>query len=141
VQTNPYAPPSAPPLKDLGEASEVPRQLIVALVSLAAMFLIGALHLLSILGYRGGHWRIAAIIAIGRGCVGALWIYGLYRRQNWLRWLTTIASLVSVAALPWALPRLSGNGRIITIVEITLMLATAILLSVGRTRRWFTERP
>jgi hypothetical protein len=141
MTANHYAPPKEKLVTEepsWRNSEAAPKQLLIALWLLGAVLFGGALNLMILLGRPTSRWGLAVTLAAIRAGVGVLWVYGLYRRKNWLRWLTVTWAFLSVVAQPFLFPRVATPAeRIITLSEVAVMSCVAILLVTGEGRRWF----
>jgi hypothetical protein len=69
-----------------------------------------------------------------------LWLYGLYRRLNWLRWLTVGGALIGILYLPWAWRLLQNQGYLpLRLLKYVLFDAGALLLCLPQANRWYVR--
>jgi hypothetical protein len=86
---------------------------------------------------------VAVVVADGASAIGevlfilfmagfwSLWILGLWRRQNWLRWLTIICNIYALLYISLHLPtlaRLDAQGIISYLQIPVLVIATALFV-------------
>jgi hypothetical protein len=72
--------------------------------------------------------------------LGALCLYGLYWRQNWLRWLVVAYTAIQVVAIPLALPRIHDAAHLmLTCAIVILGVAASVLLCMPKARRWYAS--
>jgi hypothetical protein len=87
---------------------------------------------------RPGEALIWLAVLVG---VCAAWVYGLYRRKNWLRWFTILSFAVGIANTPWALDVLHDPRQIAMYwVQCFTALPAAVLLCLPTAARWFMRR-
>jgi hypothetical protein len=72
--------------------------------------------------------------------LGALWVYGLWRGRNWLRWVTIAYGVGNVLAVPRALTLFHGPALPIFLIEVALTTATAALLLLPPATTWYRSR-
>ena len=117
----------------------MPRLVQVALGLLALDF---ALALVKFAMYRAAHGKPTSVLAmLVAGFILFLWVLGLARRLNWLRWMTIIGALAGVLFVPRAFASLNDSRQIgIQIVSYALVDAAAVLLCLKPARLWFASR-
>jgi hypothetical protein len=72
--------------------------------------------------------------------LGALCLYGLYRRQNWLRWLIVAYTALQVVAIPVALPRIHDAAHLVLTCAVVIVgVAASVLLCLPKARRWYAS--
>jgi predicted MFS family arabinose efflux permease len=70
--------------------------------------------------------------------VSALFLYGLYRRQNWLRWILVAYTALQVIAIPMALPGIHDAAQLmLTCARVILGVAASVLLCLPKSRQWY----
>ena len=71
--------------------------------------------------------------------VSALFIYGLYRRQNWLRWITVAYTALQLLAMPVVLPKIHDAAQLVlSCAAIILGVAASVLLCWPKARKWYS---
>jgi hypothetical protein len=79
-------------------------------------------------------------VAIAITAFFGLWVLGLYRRLNWLRWVTVGCAVIGLLSLPF-----TGSMALATvplsllIVKYSLFDMGALLLCLPQARAWFDE--
>ena len=70
--------------------------------------------------------------------VCALFLYGLYRRLNWLRWITIAYTAFQVLAMLVVFPRIHDAAQLVlSCASIILGLAASVLLCLPKARQWY----
>jgi hypothetical protein len=70
--------------------------------------------------------------------LSALFLYGLYRRQNWLRWMTVAYTALQVLAMPVVLPKIHDAAQLVlSCTAIILGVAASVLLCLPKARQWY----
>jgi hypothetical protein len=70
----------------------------------------------------------------------ALWIYGLYRGKNWIRWITVLFFVIHFAVTPWALAIFHDTRQVAMYwLQCLSGVLAAILLCMPIARQWFTS--
>jgi len=124
--------------RSIDQSSQLPRQVAIAL------WLIGADYVLQIIvisrGNLSGPDGFFTVLLLG--VISALWLRGLYRRLNWLRWLTVVSAIVGIAYLPRVWGLIQRRGSIpIQLLKYALFDSGALLLCLPQARRWYTHKP
>jgi hypothetical protein len=143
---NPYAPPSSAVADIDGMTSEarhrserMPGVVIAALLLFGAGFAVGVVRVILMnLGRGPGHviFGIAFVTV-----VGSLWIYGLYSRRNWVRWLTIVWTGIGTLVTLWATPQISDPRQVpMNSIQIVATSATIVLLCLPSAGRWYGRR-
>jgi UDP-N-acetylmuramyl pentapeptide phosphotransferase/UDP-N-acetylglucosamine-1-phosphate transferase len=70
----------------------------------------------------------------------AFWLYGLWRRLNWLRWVTVFLGTTGCLLASRSLARLHDPTQIaLYLVQFAVTAPTVILLVLPPARRWYTR--
>jgi hypothetical protein len=70
--------------------------------------------------------------------VSALFLYGLYQRQNWLRWILVAYTALQVMAIPVTLPRIHDAAELVlACARVILGVAASVLLCLPKPRQWY----
>jgi hypothetical protein len=115
----------------------IPGQVQLVLSLVAAGFLVGFVRAALMKDWSR---PVPAVVGLAiLAAVSTLWMYGLCRRVNWLRWLTvTFFALIFLAA-PWVSANIHNAIQIsIYWVQFLIGVAVVILLCMPVTRQWFT---
>jgi hypothetical protein len=113
-----------------------PWQVALALWLIAADFTLAIVQLLSS-ALTGLPLLIAVVLM---AVLYALWLLGLYRRTNWLRWLTIAGALLGILSLPWTWNLIRNQGNLpLYLVKYVLFDAGAILLCMPQAHGWYTK--
>ena len=117
-------------------AKRPPPQEILALSLIAADFTLAILQVPT---------RVAAgsallVILVAMVALYTLWLVGLYRRINWLRWLTVAGALIGILSLPWSWQFIKNQSNVpLYILKYVLFDAGAILLCLPQAHAWYTR--
>ncbi len=135
---NPYAPPNAP--LDDKHRSAPPRPVVIALSLLGAEF--GLALIRSILMKDWSRPVLAALGVLLLAVVCLLWWYGLWRRRNWVCWITVVGGLSGIALSPLSVARLSDPvQRRLYWLQLALTLPVIIMLVLPAARQWYRQNP
>ena len=110
-----------------------------------ALFLLGVQSFLVLLNKAlQTDWLYLPQAQVKTACfavVSALFLYGLYRRQNWLRWMIVAYTALQVVAIPVALPRIHDAAHLVlTCAGVILGVAASVLLCLPNARQWYASR-
>jgi hypothetical protein len=109
-----------------------------------ALSLIGADYVLRIIvlsrsGDVSGPGGFISVLL--QGVITAMWWTGLYRRLNWLRWLTVASAILGIALLPWVWGMIHRQQNIaIQMLKYALFDSGALLLCLPQASRWYTHK-
>ena len=113
-----------------------PWQVALALSLIAADFVLGLVQLLTGTLTGSPLVMVLSLMAVLYG----LWLRGLYRRINWLRWLTVAAAAVGILSLPWTWGLIWQQGNVpLYLLKYVLFDAGAILLCMPQAHAWYTR--
>jgi len=114
----------------------IPDQVLVALSLLGTQYLIGVIG--RALRMDWNHLQQAQVTVACYTLVCALWIYGLYRRQNWLRWVTVVYFALHVVLIPVWLNRIHDAAQVALYwAEMILGAPATVLLCLPKARLWY----
>jgi hypothetical protein len=116
----------------------LPWQVALALSLLAADFALGLVQLFT--GALTGLTLLVVLLLAA--LLYALWLWGLYRRINWLRWLTVAGATVGILSLSWTWGLIRHQGNVpLYVLKYVLFDAGAILLCMPQAHAWYTRSP
>ena len=119
----------------LRETTKLPPQVTAALVLIATDFLLSVL--LTLKAKIAEPFTTLLFASALLAALYLLWLLGLYRRQNWLRWVTVGGAAVGLLYLPWAWGILKTQDFIpVRLLKYVLFDAGAILLCLPQANRW-----
>jgi hypothetical protein len=72
--------------------------------------------------------------------LGVLWVYGLWRRRNWVRWITIAYGVGNILAVPRAPALFHGPALFTFWVEVASGATAAVLLLLPSARSWYTSQ-
>jgi hypothetical protein len=114
----------------------VPDQVITAILLLGVQsFLVTLNQVLRMdwLYRQEAQLKVAFLVA-----VSALFLFGLYRRLNWLRWIVIAYTALQVLAMPAALPKIHDAAQfVLTCAAVILGIAASVLFCLPTARRWY----
>jgi hypothetical protein len=119
----------------LSVSSKPPRQVAIALSLIGADFLLSLAQMVKTVPAL---WMsaFAAVFA----SIFALWIFGLYRRLNWLRWFTVGSAVIGILCLPFAWPLVLANlSPPLMLFKYALFDFGALLLCLPQAHAWYSR--
>jgi|SRR5882762_9307886 len=118
-------------------SSGTPRVVVVALSFIGADFVLILFQMLRI--DVASTPRFIAVVVTA--CVLLLWLYGLFRRLNWLRWVTVGLAILGILFLPRVLARIYERGPILfQLFKYALFDTGTVLLCLPAAREWFSSK-
>jgi hypothetical protein len=118
----------------------MPREVITALALFGTTFLVGVVRVI-LMNLARGPLHVVFHVTFGVifvTAIGSLWMYGLYRRRNWVRWFTIVVTGFSTLASPWGLSNISDPRQVAMYwIQIAAFLPTCILLCLPAAGRWY----
>jgi hypothetical protein len=119
--------PSPPPL------------VLAALAFLAAEFAVGVLRVAIMATWTPLLSALGGILLLT--VVYASWLYGLWHRINWLRWVTVVANVWSGLIAPRVVARLPNTTQVVLyVVQVFLSAFAVFLLILPSANRWYRQR-
>jgi len=70
-------------------------------------------------------------------CVLFFYLRAIYMGYNWVRWLSVALAVSSLAFLPWFLPTLGTQAKIVTLIQQVVDSTAAALLFLPSSRPWY----
>jgi len=123
----------------LERATPFPLQVVAALSLIAIDFLLSIVLLLKV--KIDVPFTTQLVTAAALGVFYFLWLFGLYRRLNWLRWLTIGGALLGILYLPWAWRLLQSQGDFsLRLLKYVLFDSGSILLCLPQANQWYGRR-
>jgi hypothetical protein len=125
-------------VNDTAKASgeHIPDQVIAAILLLGVQYFFAVLA--KVLQMDWAHFQQAQVRTAFFAAASAIWLYGLYRRLSWLRWITVVFTVFQVVALPVVLPRIHDAAQLLLFcVSIFLGVAATVLLCMPKARQWY----
>ena len=119
----------------LSVSSKPPRQVVMALSLIGADFLLSLAQMAKTVS---APWMpaFAAVFAL----IFAFWIFGLYRRLNWLRWFTVGSAAIGILFLPFAWPLVLANvSPPLMIFKYALFDFGALLRCLPQAHAWYSR--
>jgi hypothetical protein len=121
-------------------SSTPPHEVKVAIYLQAILFLrviVTGVVAYTFFGEAKGHPVSAAVIVLLFTVIGSLWLYGLWRRRNWVRWLTVILNVVTVSDM---LHKDIANGRgpdLVGYFLIAIHVAVTVMFLRPAASHWY----
>jgi hypothetical protein len=116
-------------------SSKPPRQVLTALLLIGADFLLSAVQMVKTVP---ASWLSA--FAVIFASILALWIFGLYRRLNWLRWFTVGSAVLGILCLPFTWPLVLAHvNPPFMILKYAFFDFGALLLCLPQARSWYSR--
>jgi hypothetical protein len=118
-----------------------PRLVILAIAMVAGQYAI-ALVRVCLMKHRspGAGPVIFGLILISAICLP--WMYGLWRRRNWVRWLTVILGATGCALASRSVARLHDPTQVILYwLQFALTIPVVIILVLPPVGAWYKSRP
>jgi hypothetical protein len=117
-------------------SKRIPDQVITALLLLGVQYFLAVLA--KTLQRDWAYFQQAQIRTALFAAASAIWLYGLYRRLSWLRWVTVVFTGFQVVALPVVLPRIHYAAQLVLFcASILLGVAATVLLCMPKARQWY----
>jgi hypothetical protein len=109
---------------------------------LAALCLLGVEFALAILRVSlKTEWTrqpAAALNVVAILSLYSLWLYGLWRGLDWLRWVTVVLSVSSCVFAPRQLTRMADSTQVaLSWLQICVAAPAVVLLILPRANRWY----
>jgi hypothetical protein len=71
-------------------------------------------------------------------CVLFLYLRAIYMGYNWVRWLSVILAVSSLALLPWFLPTVGAQStKVVALIQQAIDSTAAALLFLPSSRPWY----
>ena len=127
------------------QLKSTPPQVSVALALIAADLALGIgkgfFSMTSVIRTAPKGSAIPVVVFTVMLSVYVLWIYGLYCRLNWLRWLTVALAVLGLVFLPKALSS-THNWRLLSLQMLQYLMfdSAAILLCLPAAGRWYGRK-
>ena len=123
---------------DAPNNSGTPRAVIAAIVLVGLSLALAIARSVEMGGWAQPLMKSVFLLAIAG--IALLWVLGLYRRKNWLRWLTVISGVSGL----FAIPRLLGTAgsdfqSTVFIAQCILTASASALLVLPSTSKWFAS--
>lgn len=118
-----------------------PRLVIIAIAIMAGAFAI-ALVRVCLMKHRSPGPGPVIFGLVLDSAISLPWLYGLWRRRNWVRWLTVILGATGCALASRSLARLHDPTQVILYwVQFALTIPVVIILVFPSVSAWYTSRP
>ena len=124
----------------LSQSTTMPRQVMLALCLLGAGF---STAILRVIFAPTGDFLSSSSHALVVVMVGGLyfaWVYGLFRRLNWLRWVTIVVSCFGMVTIPWYFAQVTNHTRLVFhLLHMALQFPAVVLLCMRSARVWYGQ--
>lgn len=120
-------------------ATRPPPLILIVIALMAGQFVI-ALVRISLMKDWSSH-PYSAVFGLLLICAICLpWMYGLWHRRNWVRWLTVISGTVGCALTPLNLARLHDPAQVTYYwLQFALTVPVVIMLVLPAVGGWYTS--
>src|SRR5690348_1352920 len=113
-----------------------PRPVLIVVALMAGQFLIALVRVSLMKDWSRPRGAILGLLLICAICLP--WMYGLWRRRNWVRWLTVISGTVGCALTPLNLARLHDPAQVTYYwVQFALTIPVMTILFVPAAGGWY----
>ena len=117
---------------------QLPPQVALALCLIGADFVLGIVRISLDPHFSGPQLLLVVPIWV---TLFSLWLFGLYRRLNWLRWLTVAGAAVGLLSLPLAWGSIASHGSVpFQLIKYALFGAGALLLCLPQANSWYGRK-
>jgi hypothetical protein len=117
---------------------QLPPQVALALCLIGADFILAIVR--TFLDPHFSGVQLLVVIPISM-TLFSLWLFGLYRRLNWLRWLTVASAVLGLLSLPWAWGSIASHGSVpFQLVKYALFGTGALLLCLPQANSWYGRK-
>ena len=109
---------------------------------LFALWIVGMQGMLDVIGKglrtNWDHPQTGQVTVACYALACVIWIYGLFRRQNWVRWITILYAAFQVLLCPFAPATIRDSTQLaIYWVAVILGASAAVLLCLQSARSWY----
>jgi hypothetical protein len=117
-----------------------PLLVLTVLVLLTGQFVIALVRISLMTDSAHPYQVIRGWVLISAVCLP--WMYGLWRKRNWVRWLTVISAVTGCAMTPLNLARLHDPVQVICYwLQFALTIPVVIILMLPAVGDWYTRSP
>jgi hypothetical protein len=117
----------------------VPKAVLGALTSMALGLCVAVFRSILMRDWSHPTTAIVPVAVLSMLCVG--WLFGLWRRLNWLRWTTIVLGALGCMGARWSLELLHDPIQIdLYWVQFVTTLLTVTLLLLPASRNWYVRR-
>ena len=119
--------------------SKLPATVVAALCFTAAGFVLAMVR--SIL-MQDWSRPLTSTISVGvLFTIGALWLYGLWRRTRWMWWFTVFSWALGLVFAPWSMSIVRGSTQLVLYWCQLVIAIFAVGLYVSKpSREWYLNR-
>jgi hypothetical protein len=120
------------------QGTSPPAQVLAALGFVAVAFAVAVLRLALMQNWARPTHAVLNLFILAAIC--GFWLYGLWRRLNWLRWVTVFLGTTGCLLVSRSLARLHDPTEIaLYLVQFAVTVPTVILFVLPPARRWYTR--
>lgn len=121
--------------------SSPPREVKIAICLQAMLFLLGLLTgvvAYIFLGEAQEHPIAAAAIIVLFAGIWLVWLYGLWQKRNWVRWLTIISNVIALCLALHIVAIGSARGQtIVSCIQIAILVSATIMFLHPVVGSWY----
>ena len=119
--------------------TRVPRAVLWALTSMALGLCVAVVRSILMRDWSHPSTAVVPVAVLSVLCVA--WLFGLWRRLNWLRWTTIVLGALGCMGARWSLELLHDPIQIdLYWVQFVTTLLTVTLLLLPSSRNWYIRR-
>lgn len=117
-----------------------PRPVLIVIALMAGQFVIALVRISLMTDWLYPYRAVRGWLLISAICLP--WMYGLWRKRNWLRWLTVISGVIGCAMTPLNLARLHDPAQVTCYwLQFALTIPVVIILVLPAVGAWYTRSP
>jgi hypothetical protein len=121
-------------------SEDPPRQVFVALCLMGVEFGLAVIRTVLLRDWSRPVPAVLAVLLVA--VLAMIWLYGLYRRRNWVRWMTVIVCGGGCVLAPFDVARLDDSVQIVLYwLQFAVTVPVVVLLLLPGTHVWYTRAP
>lgn len=125
-------------------SSSPPREVKIAIFLETMLFLLGLLTgvmAYMFLGEAQGHPIAAAVIILLFAGIWLVWLYGLWQKRNWVRWLTIISNVIALCLALHIVASDNARGQtVVSCIQIVILVPATIMFLHPVVGSWYRCR-
>jgi type IV secretory pathway VirB2 component (pilin) len=126
-------------INDVSTPSAMPKAVLYALASMALGLSLAVVRSVLMRDWSHPSSAIVPVVVLTALCLA--WLYGLWRRRNWLRWTTIVLGALGCLGARWSLAILHDPVQVdLYWVQFATTLLTVVLLLLPSSRNWYVAR-